>query len=177
MIAAFYPGRQSHLCPPLIHFFFFFYHFNGRITTATSNNPLWLIFFNLKGFLEEFKAFALKGNVIDLAVAVVIGGAFNKIVSVFVSSIITPIIGYLTSGVNLAYLVLKLGDVELKYGELLQATIDFLIIAFSVFVAIKLIGALRRKSEEAPAAPAPKPDDVVLLEQIRDILQKQADAK
>ena len=133
-------------------------------------------FFNLKGFLEEFKAFALKGNVIDLAVAVVIGGAFNKIVSVFVSSI-TPIIGYLTSGVNLAYLVLKLGDVELKYGELLQATIDFLIIAFSVFVAIKLIGALRRKSEEAPAAPAPKPDDVVLLEQIRDILQKQADAK
>ena len=119
-------------------------------------------FFNLKGFLEEFKAFALKGNVIDLAVAVVIGGAF---------------IGYLTSGVNLAYLVLKLGDVELKYGELLQATIDFLIIAFSVFVAIKLIGALRRKSEEAPAAPAPKPDDVVLLEQIRDILQKQADAK
>ena len=101
-------------------------------------------FFNLKGFLEEFKAFALKGNVIDLAVAVVIGGAFNKIVSVFVSSIITPIIGYLTSGVNLAYLVLKLGDVELKYGELLQATIDFLIIAFSVFVAIKLIGALRR---------------------------------
>ena len=112
-----------------------------------------------------------------LAVAVVIGGAFNKIVSVFVSSIITPIIGYLTSGVNLAYLVLKLGDVELKYGELLQATIDFLIIAFSVFVAIKLIGALRRKSEEAPAAPAPKPDDVVLLEQIRDILQKQADAK
>ncbi len=133
-------------------------------------------FFNLKGFLEEFKAFALKGNVIDLAVAVVIGGAFNKIVSVFVSSIIT-IIGYLTSGVNLAYLVLKLGDVELKYGELLQATIDFLIIAFSVFVAIKLIGALRRKSEEAPAAPAPKPDDVVLLEQIRDILQKQADAK
>ena len=127
-------------------------------------------FFNLKGFLEEFKAFALKGNVIDLA-------AFNKIVSVFVSSIITPIIGYLTSGVNLAYLVLKLGDVELKYGELLQATIDFLIIAFSVFVAIKLIGALRRKSEEAPAAPAPKPDDVVLLEQIRDILQKQADAK
>ena len=130
-------------------------------------------FFNLKGFLEEFKAFALKGNVIDLAVAVVIGGAFNKIVSVFVSSII----GYLTSGVNLAYLVLKLGDVELKYGELLQATIDFLIIAFSVFVAIKLIGVLRRKSEEAPAAPAPKPDDVVLLEQIRDILQKQADAK
>ena len=91
-------------------------------------------FLNPKGFLEEFKAFALKGNVIDLAVAVVIGGAFNKIVSVFVSSIITPIIGYLTSGVNLAFLTLKLGDVELRYGELLQATIDFLIIAFSIFL-------------------------------------------
>ena len=154
--------EDSHIFARRPFIFLFFYHFNGRITTSTSNNPLWL---------------ALKGNVIDLAVAVVIGGAFNKIVSVFVSSIITPIIGYLTSGVNLAYLVLKLGDVELKYGELLQATIDFLIIAFSVFVAIKLIGALRRKSEEAPAAPAPKPDDVVLLEQIRDILQKQADAK
>ena len=122
--------EDSHIFVRRPFIFLFFYHFNGRITAATSNNPLWL-----------------------------------------------PIIGYLTSGVNLAYLVLKLGDVELKYGELLQATIDFLIIAFSVFVAIKLIGALRRKSEEAPAAPAPKPDDVVLLEQIRDILQKQADAK
>ena len=166
--------EDSHIFARRPFIFLFFYHFNGRITTSTSNNPLWLIFSTSKAF---WKAFALKGNVIDLAVAVVIGGAFNKIVSVFVSSIITPIIGYLTSGVNLAYLVLKLGDVELKYGELLQATIDFLIIAFSVFVAIKLIGALRRKSEEAPAAPAPKPDDVVLLEQIRDILQKQADAK
>ena len=134
-------------------------------------------FLNPKGFLEEFKAFALKGNVIDLAVAVVIGGAFNKIVSVFVSSIITPIIGYLTSGVNLAFLTLKLGDVELRYGELLQATIDFLIIAFSIFLAIKLIGALHRKQAETPAAPAPKPDDVVLLEQIRDILQKQTETK
>lgn len=134
-------------------------------------------FLNPKGFLEEFKAFALKGNVIDLAVAVVIGGAFNKIVSVFVSSIITPIIGYLTSGVNMAFLTLKLGDVELRYGELLQATIDFLIIAFSIFIAIKLIGVLKRKEEATPAAPAPKPDDVVLLEQIRDILQQQADGK
>lgn len=134
-------------------------------------------FFNPKGFLEEFKAFALKGNVIDLAVAVVVGGAFNKIVSVFVSSIITPIIGYLTSGVNMADLSLKLGEVELKYGELLQATIDFLIIAFSIFVAIKLATSLRSKSEEKPSEPAPKPDNVVLLEQIRDILQKQMENK
>ena len=78
---------------------------------------------------------------------------------------------------NLAFLTLKLGDVELRYGELLQATIDFLIIAFSIFLAIKLIGAMHRKQAETPAAPAPKPDDVVLLEQIRDILQKQAETK
>ena len=137
-------------------------------------------FFNLKGFLEEFKAFALKGNVIDLAVAVVIGGAFNKIVSVFVSSIITPIIGYLTSGVNLAYLVLKLGDVELKYGELLQATIDFLIIAFCVFLLVKGINKLANlKKKEEDTKPEPTPEEPkptkeeLLLTEIRDLLKEK----
>lgn len=128
-----------------------------------------------KGFLQEFKDFALKGNVIDLAVAVVIGAAFNKIVSVFVASIITPLLGYFTSGVNLALLTLKLGAVELKYGELLQAGIDFIIIALSVFVAIKALSVMQRKKEATPAEPAPKPDEVVLLEQIRDLLQKQSE--
>ena len=134
-------------------------------------------FFNLKGFLEEFKAFALKGNVIDLAVAVVIGGAFNKIVSVFVSSIITPIIGYLTSGVNLAYLVLKLGDVELKYGELLQATIDFLIIAFSIFIALRVMMRFKKKAQEEAAAPAGPSAEEKLLTEIRDILAKDREEK
>lgn len=129
------------------------------------------------GFWADFKAFALKGNVIDLAVAVVIGAAFGKIVTVFVSSIITPIIGYLTSGVNLASLTAHMGKVELKYGELIQASIDFIIIALAIFVAIRMISRLQRRKEEAPAAPAARPDDVVLLEQIRDLLQKQTDSK
>ncbi len=136
-----------------------------------------------KGFLTEFKEFALKGNVIDLAVAVVIGAAFNKIVSTFVSAIITPIMGYLTSGVNLSDLTYVMSpegtpeaeQVVLKYGELIQVSIDFVIIAFSIFVAIKLLSKLKRKKEEEPApeAPAAKPDDVVLLEEIRDLLKQK----
>ncbi len=137
-----------------------------------------------KGFLTEFKEFALKGNVIDLAVAVVIGAAFNKIVSTFVSAIITPIMGYLTSGVNLsdlAYVMSPEGTPEadqvvLKYGELIQVSIDFVIIAFSIFVAIKVLSMLKRKEEAAPA-PAPEPpaksDEVVLLEEIRDLLKQK----
>ena len=139
-------------------------------------------------FLNDFKAFAVKGNAVDMAVGVIIGGAFGKIVSSIVDDIIMPPIGWLIGGVNFSDLKVTLpaekiaDDIQMQaatinYGNFIQTLIDFLIIAFSVFVAIKLIGALRRKSEEAPAAPAPKPDDVVLLEQIRDILQKQADAK
>ena len=103
--------------------------------------------------------------------------------------IIMPLISMLTGGVDFSAWkwVLKEAvmegskvvtpEVAVNYGNLIAVILDFIIIAFSIFVAIKLIGSLRRKSEEAPAAPAPKPDDVVLLEQIRDILQKQADAK
>ncbi|MDO4410402.1 MAG: large-conductance mechanosensitive channel protein MscL [Akkermansia sp.] len=140
-----------------------------------------------KGFLAEFKAFALKGNVIDLAVAVVIGAAFNKIVSTFVASIITPIMGYLTSGVDLTKLAYvldtvtkpdgKVEEVAIKYGEFIQVSIDFVIIAFSIFCAIKIISAFKRKEEEAPAPePAPEPEkpaDVVLLEEIRDLLKNK----
>ena len=142
-------------------------------------------------FLSDFKAFAMKGNLIDMAVGVIIGGAFGKIVTSLVNDIIMPVFAALGNAGDFKTLkwVLKKGsdaaaegqaaveEVAINYGMFIQNIVDFLIIAFSVFVAIKLIGALRRKSEEAPAAPAPKPDDVVLLEQIRDILQKQADAK
>ncbi len=134
-----------------------------------------------KGFLTEFKEFALKGNVIDLAVAVVIGAAFNKIVSTFVSAIITPIMGYLTSGQDLTDLSVTIGDpnsksfAELKYGELLQAAIDFVIIAFSIFIVIKLFSKLKRKQEAPAPAPEPpaKPADVALLEEIRDLLKQK----
>ena len=141
-------------------------------------------------FFKDFREFALKGNLIDMAVGVIIGGAFGKIVSSLVNDIIMPVFAAIGGAGDFKSLkwVLKdsvpaaqgreaIEEVAINYGMFIQNIVDFLIIAFSVFVAIKLIGALRRKSEEAPAAPAPKPDDVVLLEQIRDILQKQADAK
>lgn len=134
-------------------------------------------------FIQDFKAFAMKGNVIDLAVAVVIGGAFGKIVNSFVADVIMPLMGVLTSGVDFKDLswVVKPGvdggaPVLLKYGSFIQSIIDFLIIAFFIFLAIRMIGKLNfRKQEEAAEekAAAPKPDDVVLLEEIRDLLKER----
>lgn len=126
---------------------------------------------------SEFKAFAVKGNVIDLAVAVVIGGAFGKIVSSFVSDIIMPLVGILTSGVDFSKQVIILREamdgkpaVTLGYGSFIQTIIDFGIIAFSIFLAIKAVNRL--KSEKKEEAPAPvKSDEVKLLEEIRDLLK------
>lgn len=140
-------------------------------------------------FLSEFKAFAMRGNVIDMAVGVIIGGAFSKIVSSVVADIIMPPIGLLIGGVNFTDLkwVMKPAEVvdgvekaavTLNYGNFLQATFDFLIIAFSIFLFIKLIAKLSRKKEEpVEAAPAPAPvpepsDEVKLLTEIRDLLGK-----
>lgn len=140
-------------------------------------------------FLSEFKAFAMRGNVIDMAVGVIIGGAFGKIVSSVVADIIMPPIGLLVGGVNFTDLkwVMKPAEVvdgvekaavTLNYGNFLQATFDFLIIAFSIFLFIKLIAKLSRKKEEpveAVPAPAPVPepsDEVKLLTEIRDLLGK-----
>lgn len=140
-------------------------------------------------FLSEFKAFAMRGNVIDMAVGVIIGGAFGKIVSSVVADIIMPPIGLLVGGVNFTDLkwVMKPAEVvdgvekaavTLNYGNFLQATFDFLIIAFSIFLFIKLIAKLSRKKEEpVEAAPAPASvpepsDEVKLLTEIRDLLGK-----
>jgi large conductance mechanosensitive channel len=133
------------------------------------------------GMLSEFKEFAMRGNVIDLAVAVVIGGAFGKIVTSLVNDVVMPVIGKLSGGVNFndAAWVLtpaQLGAdgkevaaaVLLKYGAFIQSIIDFMLIAFAVFMAIKLINRLQRKQPEAPAAPAA---DIVLLTEIRDALR------
>ena len=134
------------------------------------------------GFLKEFKEFAMKGNVLDMAVGVIIGGAFGKIVSSLVNDILMPAIGGLIGNVDFTTLSVKLGeDPELRYGNFIQVTVDFLIIAFSIFVMIKAINkaaSLRKKKEEEaaaaePAAPAPKPDDVALLEEIRDLLKEK----
>ncbi|MBT0882572.1 MULTISPECIES: large-conductance mechanosensitive channel protein MscL [unclassified Campylobacter] len=132
--------------------------------------------------LQEFKTFAMRGNVVDLAVGVVIGTAFGKIVSSLVADIIMPIVGVLTGGVDFSdlKLVIKEGakeaeNVTVNYGLFIQNIVDFLIIAFSIFVVVKLINKLKKaeKEEEKPA-PAPAPsEDIVLLTEIRDLLKNK----
>lgn len=137
-------------------------------------------------FLQDFKAFAMKGNVVDMAVGVIIGGAFGKIVSSIVADVIMPPIGLLVGGVNFTDLkwVMKSAEmvngeevaaVTLNYGNFLQATFDFLIIAFSIFLFIKLIAKLgeKKKKEEAPAAPPAPTKEEVLLTEIRDLLKEK----
>ena len=126
---------------------------------------------------SEFKEFAMKGNVVDLAVGVIIGAAFGKIVSSLVGDVIMPPLGLLIGGVNFSDMAVVLGTdpkgapVLLKYGAFLQTMFDFVIIAFVIFVAIK--GINRLKKPPAPAADAPPPRQEVLLEQIRDALTKR----
>ena len=142
----------------------------------------------MKKFLQEFKEFAMKGNVMDMAVGVIIGGAFGKIVSSLVNDLLMPLVGALIGNVDFTTLSATLRQavmdgetvgkpaVVLHYGNFIQVTVDFLIVAFSIFAVIKGINAMKKKEEPAPAepeAPAPKPDDVVLLEEIRDLLKKQ----
>jgi large conductance mechanosensitive channel len=126
---------------------------------------------------SEFKEFAMKGNVIDLAVGVIVGAAFGKIVSSFVGDVIMPPLGMLIGGINFGDLAITLGTdpkgapVLLKYGAFLQTVIDFLIIAFVIFIAVKGINKL--KKPPAPPADAPPPRQEILLEEIRDALVKR----
>lgn len=121
-------------------------------------------------FFSEFKAFAMRGNVIDLAVAVIIGAAFGKIVSSLVDGIIMPLIGLMLGGINITDKTFTLGQASIKWGLFLQSIIDFTLIAFSIFVAIKLLNALQKKDAAAPAKPS---EEVVLLTEIRDLLKRQ----
>ena len=123
------------------------------------------------GIFKEFAAFISKGNVIDLAVGVVIGGAFGKIVSSLVDDIIMPLVGMIIGGIDFSSLTLTIKDAKLAYGMFIQNIIDFLIVAACIFVFIKFINKFKRKKEEE--APAPKKDEqIVLLEEIRDLLKK-----
>jgi large conductance mechanosensitive channel len=131
------------------------------------------------GFVKEFKEFAVKGNVVDLAVGVIIGAAFGKIVTSLVSDVIMPPIAYLTGGVDFADkkivltpadAVAKAPEVAIHYGLFINAIIQFLIIALCIFVAVKAINALKKKEEEAPSAPPAPSKEEVLLAEIRDIL-------
>ncbi len=131
------------------------------------------------GILKEFKEFAMKGNVVDLAVAVIIGGAFKTIVSSLVKDIITPVVGVFLGGMDFKDLAVTIQEssgtikaVTIKYGVFLQTIFDFVILAFCIFMMIKGINSLKKKEEEAPAEPAPTRREEVLLEEIRDLLKK-----
>jgi large conductance mechanosensitive channel len=125
----------------------------------------------MKDFIAEFKAFAMKGNVIDLAVAVVIGAAFGKIVSSLVENIIMPAIGILLGGVDFTNWSLKVGDAIITYGVFIQSIFDFTIIAFVIFMVVRALSKLQKKEEAAPAAPAEPSAEVKLLTEIRDSLR------
>ena len=128
----------------------------------------------MKKFIAEFKEFAFKGNMLDLAIGMVIATAFNAIVSAIVNNLIMPFFGAFLGGQNLASRSFYLNGVQICYGAFLQALIDFVIIAFCLFLAIKLISKFKNKPQvEEPAAPAPKPEDIQLLEEIRDLLKEK----
>lgn len=137
----------------------------------------------MSNFLTEFKEFAMRGNVVDMAVGVIIGGAFGKIVTSIVNDIIMPPIGYLLGGVNFTDLSYKLGEklaedgktmeaVTINYGNFIQEVINFLIIAFCIFLLIKGINSLSKKKEEAPAPAEPSAEEKLLTE-IRDALRNK----
>jgi len=123
--------------------------------------------------LKEFREFAVKGNVVDLAVAVIIGGAFGKIVSSLVADIIMPLVGVALGGVHFESLAVRVGDAQIAYGKFIQACMDFLIIAWTIFLAVKLINRFRHKEEEKPKEP---PRTEVLLEEIRDLLKNRTNS-
>lgn len=132
----------------------------------------------MKNFVKDFKEFAMNGNVLDMAIAVIIGGAFGKIITSLVTDIITPIISLLFNVSNLAQAGKIIGkasngeDIALMYGQFLVNVIDFFFIALSIFVALRVIMKFKRKQEEVVDEPV-KADDIVLLEEIRDILKKK----
>lgn len=138
-------------------------------------------------FMREFKEFAMRGNVVDLAVGVIIGAAFGKIVDSFVKDIVMPLLGRLLGQVDFRQLYINLGETSyetleaaekagapvVKYGAFINTTIDFVIIAFAIFVAIKAMNRLKRAEPPAPPPePAPEPEDIKLLREIRDALKR-----
>lgn len=132
------------------------------------------------GMFQEFKAFAMRGNVVDMAVGIVIGAAFGTIVSSFVADVLTPPLGLLMGGVDFSSLKIVLkaaeGDVPavtLNWGMFIQKIVDFIIVAFAIFMVIKAMNAFKKKEEAAPAAPPAPPAEEVLLTEIRDILKEQ----
>ncbi len=130
--------------------------------------------------LKQFKEFAMRGNVVDLAVGVIIGGAFGKIVSSLVNDLLMPVIGLILGGVNFSDLkwilvpaVGEVAEVAIRYGSFIQMIVDFLIIAFTLFLVIKAMNSMKKKEVKAPPAPPAPSKESVLLEEIRDLLKQQ----
>jgi large conductance mechanosensitive channel len=123
----------------------------------------------MRNILKEFKAFAIRGNVVDLAVGIVIGAAFGKIVSSLVDNIIMPLAGLLLGGVEFSNLAFTIEDSTIRYGIFIQNVVDFTIIAFAIFLAVKIMNSVRKKEEEVPPLPS---EEIVLLREIRDALRK-----
>jgi large conductance mechanosensitive channel len=126
------------------------------------------------GLLSEFKSFAMRGNVVDLAVGVIIGGAFGAIVSSLVGDVIMPLLGILTGGLDFSGLSYQVGDAVIAYGKFIQAIFTFLIVAFAIFMLIKGLNASKKKEAEVPAAPPAPSKEELLLGEIRDILKSKA---
>jgi large conductance mechanosensitive channel len=126
----------------------------------------------MKNFVTEFRAFAMRGNVVDLAVAVVIGAAFGKIVSSLVENIITPIIGMLLGGVNFTGLSFTVGEAVISYGVFIQSVFDFVVIALAIFFAVRLIAKLKDKEDDLKEEVKKTSEEVLLLREIRDSLLK-----
>lgn len=129
--------------------------------------------------IKEFKEFAMRGNVVDMAVGIIIGAAFGKIISSLVGDVIMPPIGVLLGGVDFSNLSITIRQatksepsVILGYGKFINTVVDFIIIAFTIFIAIKAMNSLKKKQEAAPAAPPTPPADIQLLTEIRDLLKK-----
>lgn len=122
---------------------------------------------------KEFKEFAFKGNVIDLAVAVIIGGAFGKIVTSIVNDLIMPLVGIIVGGIDFTALTWEVKDAVITYGAFIQNVVDFFIIVSCIFIALKLLSKLKRKQEEVAAAPPAPSKEEVLLTEIRDILKQK----
>ena len=134
----------------------------------------------MKKFMEEFKAFIARGNVMDLAVGVIIGGAFTAITNSLINDIIMPLLGILTSSVSFADLSVTIGGAVVTYGNFIQAVLNFLVMAFVVFCLVKGLNKLHKKKEEAPPAPPAPPEpsaEEKLLTETRDLLKEQASGK
>ena len=127
----------------------------------------------MKKFFEEFKAFISKGDVVSMAVGLMVGSAFTAIITALNANILTPLLGIILGGINFETVIIKVGSAEVGIGLFIQAIINFLITALVLFLVVKFFDSFKKKEEEKPAAPPAVPEDVKLLTEIRDLLKNQ----